>query len=66
MRLKYLNFLFELEICFWQAANFKPCCLQHNILCSCYKLLFYTKSGWHKPSAFKAFRIKLIKVKIRK
>lgn len=66
MRLKYLNFLFELEICFCRAANFKPCCLQHNILCSSDKLLFYTKSGWLVPSAFKAFRIKLIKVKIRK
>lgn len=66
MRLKYLNFLFELEICFCRAANFKPCCLRLGILYSCCKLLFYTKSGWHKPSAFKAFRIKLIKVKIRK
>lgn len=66
MRLKYLNFLFELEICFCQAAIFKPCCLRHNILCSCYKLLFYTKSGWLMPSAFKAFLIKLCKVKIRK
>lgn len=38
MRLKYLNFLFELEIWFWRAVNFKPCCLQHNILCCCRKL----------------------------
>lgn len=38
MRLKYLNFLFELEIYFCRAAIFKPCCLRHNILCSYRKL----------------------------
>ena len=38
MRLKYLNFLLELEICFCRAVNFKSYCLRHNILCSCCKL----------------------------
>ena len=38
MRLKYLNFLLELEICFCRAVNFKSYCLRHNILCSCRKL----------------------------
>ena len=38
MRLKYLKFLFELEICFCRAVNFKSYCLRHNILCSCRKL----------------------------
>lgn len=38
MRLKYLKFLFELEICFCRAANFKPCCLRLGILYSCCKL----------------------------
>lgn len=64
MRLKYLRFLFVLEICFWQAANFKPCSLRHNILCSCCKLLFYTKSGWHKPSAFKAFLLNFVMLRL--
>lgn len=53
MQLKYLRLLFELEICFWQAANFKPYCLRHNILCSCCKLLFIAptpkRGGSHKP-----------------
>ena len=38
MRLKYLNFLFELEICFCRAANFKPYCLRLGILYSYRKL----------------------------
>lgn len=41
MRLKYLNFLFVLEIYFCRAAIFKPCCLRHNILCYAAAVIFF-------------------------
>lgn len=65
MRLKYLKFLFELEICF-AAQQILNLAAYGITFYTAAVSSFYTKSGWHKPSAFKAFCIKLVKVKIRK
>lgn len=66
MRLKYLNFLLTFKFVF-TAQQILNLAAYGIIFCAAAVSCFiYTKSGWLKPSAFKAFLIKLCKVKIRK
>lgn len=66
MRLKYLNFLLTFNFVFAKQQILNLAAYGSEFYTAAISFFIYTKSGWLVPSAFKAFRIKLIKVKIRK